>query len=98
MASAYATVYAYAHVRSQTLIYVRSTLGIRRVRSKYAEIPRRTLCYTQRLSYIVGHVKHLSAYASVKNIRYSYANHTHGIHWIRLTYARHMLNTLKLRY
>jgi len=35
-------------IRSQTLLYVRGTLGIRCVRSKYADIRRCTLCYTQR--------------------------------------------------
>jgi len=77
-------------IRSHTLanadIYVRSTLRIRRVRFEYADIRlvrQRTLCYTQRPNYFYGHVQNLSAYASVQNIRYSYANHAHLIRWIR---------------
>ena len=40
-------------IRSHTLIYVRVTLGIRRVRSKYADIRRCTLLYTQRPNYFL---------------------------------------------
>jgi len=35
-------------IRSHMVIYVKGTLGIRRVRSKYTDIRRCTLCYTQR--------------------------------------------------
>ena len=52
-------------VRSHVLIYIRGKLGIRGVRPKYAEIRRYTLCYTQRPTYFWGHVRSLSAYASV---------------------------------
>jgi len=51
MESAYASVCSYARILSQTLIYVRRTVGIRRVRSEYADIRRCTLCYTQRPNY-----------------------------------------------
>jgi len=81
--SVYASVCSYARIRSQKLIYVRSTLRIRRVRFEYADIRQRTLCYTQRPNYFYGHVQNLSAYASAQNIRYSYANHAHLIRWIR---------------
>jgi len=47
MTSAYESVCSYAPMRSHTQIYVRGTLGIRRVCSKYADIRRCTLCYTQ---------------------------------------------------
>jgi len=40
MTSAYASVCSYTRIHSQTLIYVRGTLGKRRVRSKYADIRR----------------------------------------------------------
>jgi len=36
-----------------------------RVRSKYADISRCKLCYSQSLNYFFGHVQNLSAYASV---------------------------------
>ena len=62
--------------RSHVLICIRGKLG---KRPKYADIRRCTLCYTQRPAYFQGHVGSLSAYASVKNIRYSYAYHAHGI-------------------
>jgi len=41
------------------------TLGIRRVRSKYADIRRCKLCYTQRPIYIFGYIQNVSEYASV---------------------------------
>jgi len=44
-------------IRSQTLIYVRGTLGIRRVRSEYADIRRCTLCYTQRPKFFLDMFK-----------------------------------------
>ena len=59
------SVYERMLISSQTLIYVRGTLGIRRVRSEYADIRRCALCYTQRPTYFVGHVQNLSAYANV---------------------------------
>jgi len=45
---AYGHTLAYVRIRPQTLIYVADMLGIRRVRSEYADIHRCTLCYTQR--------------------------------------------------
>jgi len=49
---------------SQTLISPRDTLGIRRERSKYADIGEYRLWYTQR-PYLFEHVQILSANASV---------------------------------
>jgi len=40
MASAFSSVCSYARTRSQTLIYVRGTLGIPRIRSEYDDIRR----------------------------------------------------------
>ena len=67
MASAYASVCSYAHIRSQTLkyMYVRGTLGIRSVRSYYADIRRCTLCYSQRPYYFFDMFKiyqHMQAF------------------------------------
>jgi len=44
-------VYERMLIRLHTLVYVRGTLGIRRVCSTYADIHRCTLCYTQRQSH-----------------------------------------------
>jgi len=60
MASAYASVRVYVRIDLKRLY----TLRIRRERSKYADIRRYRLCYTQR-PYLFGHVQILSAYASV---------------------------------
>ena len=57
MAKAYASVCSYARIRWQMLICVRGTLGIRRVRSKYADKRRCKVCFTQRPKYIHGHVQ-----------------------------------------
>jgi len=65
-------------IRSQTLIFVRGTLCIRRVRSEYADIRRCTLCYTQRPKYFLNMFK---IYQRMWAYRI-YANHTHGIRWI----------------
>ena len=76
---AYAYTLAYAGTRWYTLVvrqayvvYVPNTLTFVGVR-----------CVIGRDQIFFGHVRNLSAYASVQNIRYSYANHTHGIRWIR---------------
>jgi len=51
-------------IRSHTQIYVRGTLGIRRVSSLYAGI-HSVRCYTQRLNICLGHVQNFSAYESI---------------------------------
>jgi len=53
---------AYNIISRHTLKYVRCTLCIPRVRSKYASISRCTLCYAQKPNYSF---QNLSAYASV---------------------------------
>jgi len=81
-------------VRSQTLIYVRTTLGILRVRSEYADIRRRTLCYTQRPNYFLDMFK---MYQRMQAYRI-YVTNTLTICITYAGYARHTLNTLKVRY
>jgi len=54
----------YARIRSQKLIYVRDTLGIRRVRSEYADIRLCVVLYAE-TNIFLGHAQNLSAYASV---------------------------------
>jgi len=60
-------------IRSETLLYVRGTLGICCVRSKYADIRRCTLYAEANL--MIVHVQNLSAYASKYYIRYACAYH-----------------------
>jgi len=81
-------------IRSQTLIYFRSTLGIRRVRSKYADIPWLTLCYTQRPKYVLDMFK---IYQRMQAYRI-YVIHTLTIRTAYAGYARRTLYTQKLRY
>jgi len=73
----------YARIRSQKLIYVRDTLGIRRVRSEYADIRLCTLCYTQRPTYFLDMLKiyqHMRAYRIYLTQTTVYA---HGKDWVR---------------
>ena len=72
-------------IRSHTQTNVRGRLGIRRVRSSYADIRRCTLLYAEAKSFF-GHVQKFSAYASESIIRYSYAG-----------YVMHTLNTQHIR-
>jgi len=87
---------AYAHTSAllANAIYVRSTLGIRRVRSEYAELRRRTLCYTQRPIFFVDMFK---IYQRMRAYRIN-VTHTLTIRTAYAGYARHTLNTLKVRY
>ena len=94
MASANASVCSCARIRLQTLINVRSTLGIRLVRSEYADIRRRTLCYTQRPKYFLDMFK---IYQRMRANRI-YVTHTLTIRTAYAGYARHTLNTLRVRY
>ena len=76
-------------IRSYTQIYVRSTLGIRRVRSSYAGIRRCTLLYAEAKIIFWTCSKIFGVCERIDNtllIRSSYARHTLdtlGIRWIR---------------
>jgi len=80
---------AYDYIRSYTQIYVRGTLGIRRVRSSYAGIRRCTLLYAEDKIFFRTCSKNFSVCERIDNtlfIRSSYARHildTLGIRWIR---------------
>jgi len=85
---------AYAHTLANADIRSRSTLGIRRVRSEYADIRRRTLCYTQRQTHFLDMFKiyqRMRAYSI-------YVTHTLTVRTTYTGYARHTINTLKIRY
>jgi len=85
MTSANASEGSFARMRSHTLLYVRGTLGIRRIRSKYVVV---YVVYTHRPNYCFGHVnRFINVYERIKYISNSYVYHTHGIRWIRKTYS-----------
>ena len=85
-------------IRSQTQIYVtvrsRQTSCTFLITLTYVSVR----CYTQMFKYCFEHVHNFSAYASVLIIRFSYAQHTLGIGWIRLAYAEYARHTLEVRY
>ena len=85
--------------RSHTLIYVRGTLGIRRVRSKYADIhvPRCTLFYMQRENTFWTYLQLFTVYERII-FTLANANHTQDILCIRLPNAFYVKETLKVRY
>jgi len=86
MALTYASVCSYVRIRSQTPIYGMGTLGIRRIRSSYADIRLCTLCYTQ----ISNDFWTCSKFISV-------CERIDDTVLIRLLYARHSLDTLDIR-
>jgi len=82
MASAYASVCSYV-----------LTLGIRRVSSEYADIRRRTLCYTQRPNYFLDMFK---IYQRMRVYRI-YVTNTLTIRTTYAGYARHTLDIRLMR-
>jgi len=83
---------AYPRIRSETLIYGRGTFGIRCVRSEYANIRRRTLCYT-RPNYLFKIYRRMQAYRiyvtytlTIRSAYAGYARHTLGIE-VRYTHT-----------
>jgi len=95
MTSAYASVCSYARIRSKMLIYVRGTLGIRRVLSEYAAIRQCTLCYTQRPNFFFDIVK---MYQRMRAYRiYMYVTHSLAIRTAYAGYARHTLDIRFIR-
>jgi len=77
-------------IRSQTLIYVRGTLGIRSVRSEYADIRRCMFCYTQIPNYFLDMFKIYQRMRAYK----IYVTYTLAI---RMAYAGYARNTLDIR-
>ena len=73
-------------VSERTLIYVRSTLDIRRVRFEYADKRRRTLCYTERPNYFLDMFK---IYQRMRTFR-KYVTNTLTIRTAYARYARHI--------
>jgi len=90
IASAYASVCSYARTRSQTLIYDRCTLGIRRIRYEYADI--------RRCSFVIrrDQINFKDMYKLYQRLQtYKiYVTHTLTIRTAYAGYARHTLNTL----
>jgi len=81
-------------IRLQTLIYVRGTLGISRAVSEYADIRQCTLFIRR------DHIIFLDMFKIYQRMRTYriYATHTLTIRTAYAGYARHTLNTLKVRY
>ena len=88
MASAYASVCSYARIRSQTLIYVRGTLGIRRVCSNLLTyVGVRCIIYAE----IKLFLDMFKIYQRLRAYRI-YVTHTLTIPTAYAGYARHTLN------
>jgi len=83
-------------MRAQTLIYGRDTLGIRRVRSEYADIRRCTLSYNIHRDQIIF-LDMFKIYQRMQAYRL-YVTHTLTIRTAYAGYARHTLNALEVRY